>query len=337
MNRCIVLLLVVVLFLAGCSEKELQPESQLPPPVSPSVSPIVSPSVAMAEPSADGAGLDASVADEQTTTEDFAHDRNPFADYEAFYIGWWYEVFEIFRGAESVAFGDTLHYRRDYLHIGKHDDDEWFNCTRKFTAEFTLPLAVDGEPWAELIYTFYSDEMEKLINYGDEIWNHDDGCYYHARYHRHEYYRHEYKDAYRLGNVITVMRSSHMFSGPRPGLSWKPFADLFSAIDGKRLELDDLFIVDRDVYMPTLLASLLRAENRFAKDYDIDSENQLIERNYYRQHRIDNFDRSSVAVTPVGLVFIYPTGAVGSMATGVVYLDVPYEDLLGLLNPLYIH
>jgi len=55
----------------------------------------------------------------------------------------------------------------------------------------------------------------------------------------------------------------------------------------------------------------------------------------WQDYRAEFINDASFAVTPIGVVFIYPTGLADCVAAGTVFLNVPYEVLHGLLNPIY--
>ena len=88
--------------------------------------------------------------------------------------------------------------------------------------------------------------------------------------------------------------------------------------------------------MPLLQSELVNAIDRFWNGYDTIcyDEYRIIE-TPWREFRIEFLSEASVAVTPIGLVFIYPTGLADCMAAGTVFLNIPYEALNVLLNPAY--
>jgi hypothetical protein len=336
-------LLIFLSILTGCNTTyKLEDDLQLTSPIKtaePLVSVVEPSALSISEPQIGSIGiapyiaasspdacynLDEPTLENMTSGESGIFTENPYTDYLAVTDEWRYPLYEIFRGAETVSFGDELHYRQDYYHIDTNDDEYWYS--KEFTCEVTLPRAVHGEPWAEQINTYYLDIMSELRIEGDNLWREYTGN------HPLVSYTNYYEGAYRLNNVITIMRSRYYNAGWRPSLNWTPFADLFSALDGKRLELDDLFAVTQDEYLPILYASLLNAENRFVQGHTPEYADWF--KAYHREERITNFDRASVAITPAGLVFIYPTGSASDNATGVVFLDVPFSDLQGLLSPV---
>jgi len=91
--------------------------------------------------------------------------------------------------------------------------------------------------------------------------------------------------------------------------------------------MDDLLCVNRDEYLPVLFKFLPDAVN-LGEYYDPSEV-------YFRKERIDYFDRASVAVTPVGLVLIYTVNTAGSSAEGCVFLKIPYDELQGIINPVF--
>jgi len=240
---------------------------------------------------------------------------NPYEEYSEKPDYWRYDLFEIFRGAETVSFDDRLDYEKDYSQVITYEKQN--DVLHEFKCKISLPQATENNPWTENINAYYQGLLPELITNSDETWNlyYDDWAIHELSYY--------YENAYKHENIITILRSCN-FYGLRPSISWEPFSELFSAIDGQKLCLDDLFCVDRDEYR-SVLQFLLSEATIYGEDYTPSFQSEIVER----------LEDASVAVTKVGLVFIYPTGAVSDMASGVVFLNVSYEDLYGLLNPVY--
>ena len=238
---------------------------------------------------------------------------------------WHYDLYAIFRGAEEILFDDAITYTRNYEHTIVYEEEGHPDWLHTYTCEITLPQSAGNQPWAEGINAYYQSLLPEYIAEGDDVWNENIDSWYVTGL---TYY---YEGAYQTQNVLTVMRS-RFFEGWRPSVSWEPFAEIFSVSDGRRLELDDLFCVGREEYLPVLQKSLSNAVMCFREDYDPGREDQF---KPWRDRIIRYFDSTSVAVTPFGLVFIYPIGTAASMATGPVFLNVPYDDIQNLLNPVY--
>ena len=348
MNKFITYLLVLLLVssgIAGCSSKTVEESLQVIPTDQALSEPDAESMPGTTESSSDeirpeyGNAVGANTAELNDNgnlhtsngslppAEEDMYDENPYAGTELTNFAWCYAAYEIFRGAETIDFGDALYYKRDYINFYANEEWDWHNRLIKYTCEITLPQAIHGEPWADQINAYYQSIMQELITEGDDIWNENSQDF---RLSSLTYY---FGGAYRISNVVTVMRSHFYDGGGRSYLNWTPFADLFSAHDGQRLELDDLFCVEQDEYLPVLYASLLNAENRFGEFYTPEIGEFF---RSYNEFKIKNFDKASVAVTPIGLVFIYPTYAGPDTASGIVFLDVPYEDLQGLLNITFL-
>jgi len=268
-----------------------------------------------------------SESDITTPDENIVYNDNPYVGTGLMTDDWRYPVFEIFRGAEAVSFECSVFYKRDYLYIFPNDDEYTPGYANKLRFEVTLPQATHVETWAEQINAYYQEMLPEYIREGEDFWVEHYNVWWHG--YGITYY---YEGAYYFGNVITVMRSCFREIGSRLSLGWVPFADLFSAIDGRQLEMDDLFQVEREVYLPILQTSLCGASDRFKEGYQAGSEWEDWYRTAYSVSIIENFNMASVAVTPIGLVFIYPPGCASSNTSGVVFLDVPYVDLHGILS-----
>lgn len=236
---------------------------------------------------------------------------------------WQYDLFEIAKGSQYLSFDDKLEYKRDYSTITTHEAEDFNGLLHKYSCTITLPQATGDEPWMNRI-NYYQQLMPDLIAEGDSIWEENiNNTDIRAMY----YY---YEGAFKFGNIINVMRSKHSF-GMRPTRGHTPFTDLFSVIDGAKVSLDDLFCVDRSVYLPVLYLSLSQATLQFKDNY-----NPVCDEEYVNFSQTATYlDESSVAVTSFGLVFIYPAGSIGSEVGGALFINVPYEDLSGMLNPIY--
>lgn len=248
---------------------------------------------------------------------------NPYEDYSERRDYWRYDLFEVFRGAERIPFDSSLTYTREYNGV---INDEYEDFPITYVYNITLPQSMGDEPWAEAINAYYESVLPDFIAEGDDIWNEYSNDRYLSEL---TYY---YENAYQIENVITVIRS-RSFPLYRPTISWEPFSDIFSALDGQKLCLDDLFNVERDEYRPVLEGSLLKATMRFSNYYDPVRDEEF--RPISQSGIIENLNDVTFAVAPEGLVFIYPTGWADAMAAGTVFLCVPYDDLQGMLNPLY--
>ena len=244
---------------------------------------------------------------------------NPYEDYSERRDYWRYHLFEIFRGAEPVDFDDALNYVRDYACTIAYGEEDRPDGIHEYRCSADVPQTTKKEPWAERINTYYQDILSECIAEGDDIWSEYFDDWYVQKF---GYY---YENAYKLENVITVVRSRE-FYGSRPSIGWEPFADMFSALDGQKLCLDDLFCVSRDEYLPALLTELADA---------MASQGVMSVYPGNVSGAIEQLEKASVAAAPVGLVFIFSTGVVDCMAAGVVFLSIPYEKLRGLLNPVY--
>ena len=321
-KRISLLFCLFTLLFSGCSTRDFVAEQ-----LSSGVAPFVEPTVQFTTMSTQRNELE---LESTEVVDNCMHDDNPYAGYAGAYDAWRYPVYEIFRDAEAVSFEEAIHYKRSYMYLFSSEHEYYPNYVNTFECEVTLPQAIHSEPWVEQINAYYQDILNNYIEEGEEFWSENFDIWWH--YYGITYY---YEGAYRIGNVLTIMRSGYHDIGSRPDLGWVPFADLFSAIDGRPLMLDDLFKVEREEYLPILHASLLKARDCFKEGYQPDPE---WEDWFWSQHstdRINYFDWASAAVTPASLVFIYPPGFASSNASGVVFLDVPYTDLHGLLSPVY--
>ena len=253
--------------------------------------------------------------DKLTSNENMDFASNPYEKYSERSDYWRYNLFEIFRGVEMVSFDDRLDYEKDYSQVITYEEQD--DVLHEFKCKISLPQATENEPWTVNINAYYQEVLSELITEGNETWNlyYDDWAIHELSYH--------YENAYKHENIITIVRSCN-FYGWRPSISWEPFTELFSARDGQKLYLDDLFCVERDEYLSILL-ELLSNATIYGTDYKPTFQGGIANR----------LDDASVAVTKAGLVFIYPIGAVSDMASGIVFLEVSYEDLQGLLNPIY--
>lgn len=249
---------------------------------------------------------------------------NPYDDYSARRDYWRYDLFEVFRGAEAVSFDNSLNYTREYKGVIDIEDGE--DIPQTYVCNIILPQYTKDEPWAEAVNAYYESVLPDYIAEGDDIWDEYTGDWYLSEMTYH------YESAYQSENVITVIRSRD-FPLYRPSISWEPFSDVFSAQDGKKLCLDDLFRVPRDEYLPVLEKSLSNATTRFASYYDParDEEFKPMDGGGITEYLYD----VTFAVSHEGLVFIYPTGWADAMAAGTVFLCAPYDDLQGLMNPVY--
>ena len=260
-------------------------------------------------------------------------DDNPYSRYPEVAGEWRYSLYEIFRGAETVSTDETIHYKWEYSYALASESQDGTDELNKFTCKVSLPhfmQTIYYEPWIEQVNAYYQDILLDHRKESDDFWNKSFDVWWHQ--YSLTYY---HENAYRIGNVLSVMRSRFDNTGSRLSLGWVPFADLFSTHNGQKLELDDLFQVGREEYLPILHSSLLNARDRFKEGYYTDTEWEDWFWSMHSEDRIRNFENASVAVTPVGLVFIYPPGMASSNASGVVFLDVPYVDLQSLLNPLF--
>lgn len=259
----------------------------------------------------------------ELNTGDTVEMPNPYKGLTETTKSWRYEVFEIFRGAQEVELNNTLKYELEYSKPLRAQEGDLSDLSHEFVCQITLPQYTGNEPWTEQLNAYYQELMPQLVTEGSNLWNE----YMDDPYARYLIY--EYTSGHKYENIITVVRS-RAFGGWRPSRDCIPFADLFSALDGKILSLDDLFWVDRDVYLPALHSSLMNATMCFSDGYVPEHA-----ADFEPVRATEYMEQASVAVTPFGLVFIYPTGWVSSTATGNVFLNVAYEDLRGLLNPLY--
>jgi len=250
---------------------------------------------------------------------------NPYTGYSESSTPWRYDLFEIAKGSQYLNFAESLEYKRDYSAVTVHQAEEFNGLLHKYSCVVSLPQATGDEPWVSQINDYYQQLMPELIAEGDIIWeetiNNVDMKI--LSYH--------YVESFQYGNVVNVVRSRCNY-GTRPSVSHEPFADMFSAIDGRHISLDDLFCVDKETYLPALHSSLANASMCFAQYYDPGRDGDF---RIYPDNPILYFDYASVAVTSFGLIFIYPTGFVSAMSDHTVFLKVPFEDLEGMLNPVY--
>ena len=262
----------------------------------------------------------------QSKTEPDAHstvtgdnnESNPYDGDRETPFYWRYDLFEIFRGADVVDFDDTLNCFMEYSCMIIHEEEDWPDTLHEYKSSITLPQASGSEIWAGPINKYYQSIFPDLITESDATWReyYDDWYVQELSYY--------FEGAYIVDNVLNVARSRN-FCAWRPSDGWDPFADMFSVLDGRKLNLDDLFCVDRDEFLPELRATYCYWDAYAASFYeDCPSE-----------YRIDFFDEASVAVAPVGLVFIFPTGVADCMAAGTVFLYVPFKTICGILNPVY--
>jgi len=296
---------------AGCQSEDIAPDSPKQPVQSPEQACILP--------------IESVAASYETLlpVEPAKNDDNPFAGFDGY---WRYEVYEIFRGSEIISFDATIDYSWVFSLVAD-EENYLLPLSEEYIVEITLPQATaSDEPWVEAVNAYYIELMTELVNRSEYILDAFAG-------HDLRGFTHNYEGAYRTGNVITVMHTDFVNVGSRPLLALRLVTNLFSAHDGQRLELDDLFLVGQDEYLPLLQTLLLNAENRFYEGYSPRDGKWF--RSLFSPRIADNFDRAAVAVTPAGLIFIFPTGAVSCNACGIVFLDVPYDDLHGILNPSF--
>lgn len=251
-------------------------------------------------------------------------DDNPYVRYWEANDSWRYAIYEIFRGAKVIDMIGRLEYMQDYEHIIK--EEGYPDMLHSYTCQLSLPQATGEELWTQGLNAYYQGLLPELIAEGDHVWETNIDDWYISGL---SYY---FEGAYQQGEVICVVRSC-FFDGWRPSVGWNPFADVFSALDGKKLELDDLFSVPRETWLPAVEDALAHACNRFYEGYQPEHGDWY--RELYSDDAIEYMEKASVAVTPVGLVFIYPVGYAGDMAAGTVFLDIPFEQLQEFLNPAY--
>lgn len=250
--------------------------------------------------------------------------ENPYINFSERYDAWRYDLFEIFRGTKALELSETLFSTQEYE---SHPPDEGAptpEYIHRFTCNISLPQFLGAYPWAERLNAYYQDIMRGYTSEGKDVFGRGILDWKVTQF------DYSFEDAYQVANVLTVI-FSRFFAGGRA--SMEPFAEVFSAIDGQPLSLDDLFCVEREEYLPIVQASLLNAKNRFSEEYDPMSDNNPETKSNAKI--IEYFDKASVAVTPVGLVFIYPAGYVDNEATGTIFLDVPFSALQGVLSSLY--
>ena len=252
---------------------------------------------------------------------------NPYTELSECRTYWRYDLFEAFRGAESVEFNGSLYFHRDYSHIDTYEDDDFEDYRNVLNCTINLPQSTESEPSAEQINAYYQEIFSNYIEEGDELWNENSNDWYLNDL---GYY---YEEAYLFENVLTVVLSCDDYTNWRLTISWNPFTDVFSTVDGRKLCLDDLFFVSRDVYLPVLETSLLNASMCFSRDYDPTRDDEF--KPTFQGGILEYLEDVSFAVTPAGLVFIYPVGVAECMVAGIVLLHVPYKDLQGILNPVY--
>jgi len=250
---------------------------------------------------------------------------NPYKERQEVPDDWRFDLFEVFRTTEMLVFDYTLDYYRDYKFTIINEDGGEF--LHEYCCFILLPQTTEDSSWSDQINTYYQCKAQEYIEEGNEIWNlfYNDWMVTKLAYFN--------ENAYIVENVVTVVQSRD-FSAWRPDLGWEPFADIFSTLDGCKLSLDDLFCVSRDKYLPVLQDSLQ------------DSFLELVPRLYVPDAQL-NFDShihscmeqilecGTVAVNSTRLVFICPRGVVSGNAAGTIFLTAPFEDLKGMLNPVY--
>jgi len=231
---------------------------------------------------------------------------------------WRYDLFEVFRGAEEISFDNMLEFSKEYENMIPD-----YESKHEFTYSVTFPQTSIHTSWAEQVNGYYQELMPKYIKKSDATFEDVKDDWHSARWSL------NFDSAYIVGNILNII--CYQSSYGRRFYPSSPEVDIFSAIDGRLLSLNDLFNVKEEVYRPILEESLAKAKNRFGVYYA--PKYDEYEPNYAGAAEI--FDMASVAVTPIGLVFIYSTGTARIMAAGPVFLDAPYEDLKEILNPDY--
>jgi len=250
---------------------------------------------------------------------------NPYEDYQSIYDDWRFDLFEIFRATEMVNFDDTLGYYRDYNStIINEDGSEILHYYRCF---ILLPQTTGDSPWSDQVNSYYQEQFQIYIEEGDGIWNeyHDAWAVTMLAYF--------YENAYIVENILTVVQSRNVRAW-RPSLGWEPFAELFSAQDGRKLSLDDLFCVSRDRYLPALMDSLQDSYMELVPILYV--PDAPLVHDLHIHHCMELIlEFGTVAVNSAGLVFICPRGVVSGNAAGTIFLTAPFEDFQGMLSPVY--
>ena|GEM_PF-6886564 len=257
-----------------------------------------------------------SSANDTNTINSNDDEVNPYRGTFENFHSWKYDVYEIFRGANVIEAQATLDYAQRY----EKPNETWgmiaFDCV------ISVPQYDVKYVWADELNQYYQDAYDLYIIQGEKEFEIAD------RY-RLISLSYNYHQSYQVGDVMNVLHYNDYISDR--GIS-TPFAEMIALSDGKILCLDDLFGVDEDVYRPVLERALRKSKNRFGERYSSDTEYIL-----HYDWAIDHLSDATPLLTPVGLVFIYPTGLVSSMASGPVFLDVPYEELTDLLKPEYCY